>query len=207
MISILNLLHDNSFWIQMLSMASGIVFMIMQVIQHKWVWYFGLVTSGAAFLVALANFNDTGTWAPLWAQVLLNAYFFIMDIYGIFSWKTISKRSGDDRIHIVRISRKAGLLYAAALIVAIPLLSWLLSHTNDPAPVAEGIAFAFSVVAQVMLTRSHIWQFGMWVAGNIVSIGIFISQGIWGMTALYCLYICNSVVGLIHWHRKGVYVD
>ena len=51
-------LDSVSPWIQILSLVSGIVYMVLQIFQHKWMWYVNLVTAGAALLVALANRSD-----------------------------------------------------------------------------------------------------------------------------------------------------
>ena len=203
--SLLVWLYGISPVIQIVSLVTGIVFMVMQSLQYKWMWYFGLVTSGTALVVSLVNMNEGPVWAPLWAQVAMNAYFFVMDIVGIFSWRRIGKGS-DSTVHIVALSRRRMAFYGLMALIAAPLVCFLLSFTNDPEPVADGVSFTLSIVAQIMLTRSYLEQWYLWMAADVIAILVFASQGAWWMVALYVCYIVNSVFGVYYWRRHGKYV-
>ena len=203
---IFNFLAANSSWIQIFSLATGIIYMVMQVFQHKWMWYFGLFTAGAALLVSLFNRDDAGLWAPLWAQVAINAYFFTMDVVGIFSWKRIENGS-DGALHLVKLSRKAMTMFLSTALLAGPVLCFLLSLTNDPQPVADGISMTLSIIAQIMLTRSNLEQWYMWMAADSVAIIVYASQKDWWMVALYYCYLVNCVIGINHWRNKGTWVE
>ena len=188
-------------YLQIIALVSGVIFMVMQVFQHRLMWYFGLLTSGAAAGVALLNFSESGLWAPLWALAGLNMYTFTMDIVGIFRWK---KFDTGGKIHIVKLPRKHILYYSAAILTGAPLLFALLSFTNDPAPVADAIAFTVSIAAQVMLVRSHLEQWILWIIANVVTIVIYSQTGAWWMVALYYCYCLNCCLGLYNWREKGV---
>lgn len=193
-------------WVQILSLVAGIVFMIMQVIQHKWMWYFGICTAGAACIVGLTNFSESGVWAPLWAQTALNAYFLVMDIVGIFRWKKIHSKSESDEVHLVKLRGKDIALLGSGLAVLVPLVIFLLSKTNDPAPFTDGLSFSLSIIAQIMLTRSYLEQWYVWIAADLVAITVYASQSAWWMVALYVCYTINAVVGVIYWRKHGKYV-
>jgi len=195
----------NSMWIQIVSLVSGIVFMLMQITQHKYMWYFGLVTAGAALVVSLTNYNDQGVWAPLWAQVVLNAYFFTMDIVGLMSWKKIEDNTNVG-IHIVKLTHKATRTIMLVCIFVAPVLCFLLSLTNDPTPIEDGMAFTLSIVAQILLTRSNLEQWYFWMAADLIVIIVYANQGAWFMVALYYTYILNSIFGITHWRKHGTYL-
>ena len=201
----LELCSDCSFWVQAFSLITGIVYMVMQVTQHRWMWYFGIFTAAAALVVALSNCTEAGEWAPLWAQVMLNSYFLAMDIVGIFKWRKIESRTGD-ALHIVPMPKNRVLAYALIALVGGPVLCLLFSLTNDPAPVAEGISFCLSIIAQIMLTRSHLEQWFVWMAADLVCIIIYAEQGAWWMVGLYYAYLLNSCIGVYYWRRHGTYV-
>ena len=201
---ILGGLYAVSDWIQILSLATGIIYMVMQVFQHKWMWYLGLCTAGAACIVTLVNFED-GVWAPLWAQVALNAYFVVMDLVGIRSWRKLGEKSGGE-LHVVKLPRIAVLTYGIALVALAPLMIWLLSLTNDPEPFADGLTFALSIVAQLMLTRSHLEQWFVWIAADLMAINVYAGTSNWWMVALYACYTINAFVGIYWWREKGKYI-
>lgn len=193
-------------WIQILSLVSGVVYMTLQVIQNKWMWYFGMLTAGSALIVSLVNFSD-GAWAPLWAQVGLNSYFFTMDIVGIFSWRRISKENPNHNITMKKLKRKSVLKYGIGIMLGAPLFCVLFSLTNDPNPVAEGISFALSITAQIMLARMHVEQWFMWMAADIIAIIIFAGEGAWGMVALYYAYMVSGFFGIYWWRQHGTLIE
>lgn len=206
MIEFLQSVFEYTSWIQIFSLVSGVIYCLMQVVQHKWMWYFGLMTAGAALIVAIINFDSTGAWAPLWAQFILNSYFFLMDIVGIFSWRKIRSREGAQAVNIVKLERKSVLRYGAGLMILTPVICLIFAFTNDPDPVAEGISFGLSIVAQLMLTRSHIEQWFMWMAADIVAIIVYSGQGAWWMVGLYYCYILSAFFGVYYWRQHGAHL-
>ena len=84
-------LGDNHSWIQAISLICGVTYMVLQIFQHKWMWYFSIAASTAACIIASTNL-DGGAWAPLWAQVALNVYLIVIAIIGIIHWRKLEKR-------------------------------------------------------------------------------------------------------------------
>ena len=64
-------------YIEIFSLVTGVVFIIMQIIQHKWMWYLQLATAISAIIVA--SFNH------LWGSAALNLFFTVMAFLGIWS--------------------------------------------------------------------------------------------------------------------------
>jgi len=205
---ILSWVWSYSSWIQILSLTTGIAFMVMQTLQFKWMWYFGLITSGAAVIVALVNHNGDGAvWAPLWAQVAMNSYFFVMDIVGIFNWRRIEQSTGKDVVHVARMTRRQFFTYFSAAVVGMPIVYALLSLTNDPEPLIDAIVFTLSILAQLMLTKSFLEQWALWMLADAVAIMLYASQGAWWMMLLYGCYIANAFVGVWYWRKYGVRIE
>lgn len=199
---IINWLREADSWIQIISLVSGIIYMVMQVLQHKWMWYLDLVTCATALTVSAINFQD-GIWAPLWAQIGLNAWFIATAVWGIFNWKKLEKQSGGE-LHIVALSKRRLLLSILLLAVCTPLVCLFYSITNDPSPVLEGISFTFSILAAWYLSCSHLENWFLWIAADVAVAVLFALQDDWWMAALYVCYIASAVIGLWFWKRKGV---
>ena len=198
-------LDSVSPWIQIISLVSGIVYMVMQIFQHKWMWYLCLVTATAALLVALSNRSE-GEWAPLWAQVLMNAYFDLTALIGIVRWKRLNEHS-EGKMHIVPLKRPEvvrasifGVVLAAALVT-------VLHFTNDPAPLPDGLSLTLSVIAAWFLMKSHVEQYYLWITADLIVIVLYAGQGAWWMVALYVCYIVSSVIGIRHWRKNGVVIE
>ena len=202
---IINWLGEISPWIQIISLISGVIYMVMQILQHRLMWYVDFITAGAALIVAFCNLQD-GIWSPLWAQVFINVYFIVMAAIGIFTWKRLSDVTGE-KMHIVRLSGKRIAAIIAIILVGAPLICFLLSRTNDPSPILDGISLTLCAVAAWLLTCSHIENWYLWIAADAVSVILYAGQGAWWMAVLYACYTASSFIGIAHWKRNGVYVD
>ncbi len=191
--------------LEIVALVAGIVYMVLQVMQNRYMWYFNLVTSAATLAVTVIN--------HLWASSALNLYFITTSVIGILSWRALARKDKEynggkeeDRIRLVRLTLKTGLISAAIAVVGGVGVYFLLRYTHDSSPVADAATMILSVIAAWWLTRPYIEQWYVWLAADIVAVIMYASQELWGMTALFTLYVVSCVVGYIHWRKQGVYV-
>jgi nicotinamide mononucleotide transporter len=197
--SILAWIGSNANWIQIFSLATGIVYLVMQIFQHRLMWYFNLLTAGSALLIALSG--------SAWAQVFMNSYFLVMAVVGIFRWRKLRSEAGIGHIHVVGLTYRAVNPAIAVVLLGGPLLCFILSMTNDPNPIADGLSMTLSIVAAWFLTRSHKEQWILWVAADLLVIVVYAGMGAWWMVGLYYCYIVSSCFGYYRWHTRGVRID
>ena len=198
-------LGDNHFWIQAVSMTCGVTYMVLQIFQHKLMWYFSIAASTAAVVVSSTNL-DNGSWAPLWAQVALNAYLIAIAVIGIFRWRQLEGESGG-KIHIVRLPRTRLLVSLAVIVFGTPLLAWVLGKTSDPSPVLDGASLVVSLVAAYLLSQSHVEQYLFWIVANTLIVIVFATQAKWLMAVMYTCYNVACITGFINWKKNGVIVE
>lgn len=191
-------------YIEIFSLVTGVVFIIMQIIQHKWMWYLQLATAISAIIVA--SFNH------LWGSAALNLFFTVMAFLGIYRWKKMEEKmeekSEPDRIHIARLSRKALPISFSIIFFGGSLMYFILTRpgVNDPYPFLDSITFVLSMVGSYWLTRSYIWQWLVWFIADSFGVVLYFSQGLNGMGILYCVYLLSCIIGYINWKKNGVYV-
>lgn len=198
-------LGANNFWIQIISMACGVTYMLLQISQHKWMWYFSIATSTAAFIVASTN-HDGAEWAPLWAQVVLNVYLIGVAIAGIINWRKLEGESSG-KIHVVPFKKRSLIIALVVFAVQTPLLAWLLSLTSDPSPVLDAASLILSFIAAWMLARSHKEQYLFWIVANVLIISVYAGQSKWFMVGMYSFYIVTCVIGYFNWKKNGVIIE
>lgn len=186
--------------LQTVALVMGIVFMILQVLQHKWMWYFNLATSAASIVVALMS--------SLWATAALDAYFMVMSVIGIFSYRKLAEKDGgQERIRLVRPTVKMLVISGLISIVAFVSIWQVLTVTKDASPVLDALTLVLSALATWWLTLSYKEQWYVWIVADTIALAMFVSQGLWGMAALFFFYVISSVIGLVHWQKKGTYVS
>ena len=198
-------LGDNHSWIQAISLICGVTYMVLQIFQHKWMWYFSIAASTAACIIASTNL-DGGAWAPLWAQVALNVYLIVIAIIGIIHWRKLESESGG-KLHIVRLPRARLITCLAIIVLGTPLLAWVLGKTSDPSPLLDGASLVISLVAAYLLSQSHVEQYLFWIVANTLIIIVYATQAKWLMAVMYTCYNVACIMGYINWKKNGVIVE
>ena len=136
-----------------------------------------------------------------YAGLGMNAFYFISQIYGIYSWR--GQRMGSSAIISPRsISNGRFAILCAAIAIVSLLTGWILAnYTNDSQPYMDAITTVVSVVAQVMLVMAIRQQWWLWLFVDVLFIVMWIIAGNWSMVAQYGFWCINCVYGLLRWRR------
>jgi nicotinamide mononucleotide transporter len=90
----------------------------------------------------------------------------------------------------------AGSLFAVGL-------GWLLRTRTDAAlPFVDGATTSFSLIAQWMTTRKWIGNWLIWIAVDVVYVGMYLSQGLYPTSGLYVVFLGLAVAGYREWARS-----
>ena len=93
----------------------------------------------------------------------------------------------------------------AAVLVAWPLLGALLRRfTDTDVPWWDALPTAGSVAGQWLLGRKYVENWLVWLAVNLVSIGLFAYKGLWLTVVLYALFALLSVAGWRAWRARAL---
>lgn len=186
-------------FLSVLSLVTGIIFMVLEIFQNRYMWYADILTAGAAAAVALMS--------HLWASAALNIYFLVMAVVGFVRWRRLEEQTGEGEIHLVSMSK--GVLFSsiAAALAGGALIWWALARTDDPRPALDAVSFILSIIATWWLTRSYLHQWTLWIAADALAAWMYAAELNWSMAALYVCYIVSAAVGFYHWRRKGKVID
>jgi nicotinamide mononucleotide transporter len=107
---------------------------------------------------------------------------------------------------VLRVSRTPGraawALAAAGVAFAGGLGLFLKSHTDAALPFWDASTAAFSLVAQWMQTRKWIENWLVWIAVDVVYVGMYVVKGLFLMAGLYALFLALALAGLLAWRRS-----
>ena len=100
------------------------------------------------------------------------------------------------------------LRYAAGLIAVYAAahagIYFLLSRfTNSTVPFWDAMTTAASIVAMWMLSRKYVEQWLVWLAADLVTVGLYLYKEIPWTAALYALYSALAVAGYLRWRRQA----
>lgn len=100
------------------------------------------------------------------------------------------------------------LRYAAGLIAVYAAahagIYFLLSRfTNSTVPFWDAMTTAASIVAMWMLSRKYVEQWLVWLAVDLITVGLYLYKGIPLTAGLYALYSALAVAGYLRWRREA----
>lgn len=140
--------------------------------------------------------------AGLYADCSMQAYYVLAGLYGWIVWHNAPRRkAAADRIGHTPLRQAAGLIavYAAA---HTGIYFLLVGFTNSTVPFWDAMTTAGSIVAMWMLSRKYVEQWLVWLAVDLVTVGLYLYKGIPLTAGLYALYSALAVAGYLRWKAK-----
>lgn len=181
------------------TLASGLVYIFLQIKQNRWMWPIDILCCLAAVVVFAHQ--------CLWASMGLNVYYLVMGIIGWFSWKKDVQKTGEKGIRIRKMSVATLIGSVFAFAASLALLFWALKITGDPSPFMDALVGASGIVGTVFLVRTYLENWYVWIVSDTISAVLCLIQGLYFMAVLYLLYTVMAVVGLLEWRRSGKYIS
>ncbi len=136
--------------------------------------------------------------AKLYSDMLLQAFFFVVQLYGWRQWRRSEIDAGE--VVVERLTPSARLAWAGGIVAAIAGWGWLMHRFTDAAfPWWDASVAMISIAAQILMSMRKIENWWLWIAANIVSIGLYAAKGLWITTGLYVLLLGISIMGLAQW--------
>jgi nicotinamide mononucleotide transporter len=178
---------------EVLAVIFGIVSVYLSTREHIWRWPTALVNVALYFVVFFE--------AKLYADMGLQVVYFALSLYGWYEWLY----GGENRteLHVSRTPRPLGvrlLLIGAASAV---VLGTVLARFTDAAlPYVDSATTSTSLVAQWMMTRKILENWAVWIAVDVVYVGMFIFKHLYLTAGLYAVFLVLAVMGFIHWKRS-----
>jgi nicotinamide mononucleotide transporter len=161
---------------------------------NPWAWPLAIVSSGLYFALFWGS--------RLYGDASLQLLFMALAAWGWWQWRRGTLADGSALV--VRRLRPAQLrALGAALALAWPATGWFLrSFTDTDVPWWDAFPTAASVIGQWLLGRKYLENWAVWIAVNLVSVGLFAYKGLWFTGLLYALFIALSVAGWRAWRAQ-----
>ncbi|MGN6376873.1 MAG: nicotinamide riboside transporter PnuC [Sphingomonas sp.] len=137
--------------------------------------------------------------AKLYSDALLQIFFFIVNLYGWWQWRRAEAREGGIRVELM--SPQARIAWAVGCILCTAGWGWLERRFTDASyPWWDAGVAIVSIAAQVMLAKRWLENWVLWIAVDLVSIGLYAAKGLWLTMVLYAVFLALATWGLIDWH-------
>ncbi len=180
--------------LELIAFVLGVINVTLVVRRSIWNYPFGLamvVLYGRVFFEA-----------KLYSDTLLQAFFFVVQLYGWWAWSSSAADSGT--IIVKRLGRRERLGWGLGCAAATIIWSSLVTRFTDASlPWWDATAAVLSVAAQIMMSRRLIENWVLWIAVDILSIGLYAAKGLWLTMVLYAVFLALAIWGLVGWRRDA----
>jgi nicotinamide mononucleotide transporter len=180
-------------WLEPVAVATGVISVYLSVRQKIASWPTALVNVALYFVV----FRE----AKLYADMGLQVIYFVLSLYGWYEWLY----GGENRteLKVSRADSKMALRLAAIAVVGVAVLGTLFARYTDAAlPYVDSATATTSLVAQWMMTRKVLENWAVWIAVDVVYVGMFIFKHLYLTSGLYAGFLVLAVMGHVQWRRS-----
>jgi nicotinamide mononucleotide transporter len=180
-------------WLEMTAFLAGAISVYLSVRQNIWSWPTAIVNVLLYFFV----FRQERLYADMWLQLV----YFVLSVYGWYEWLY----GGANRtvLQVSRASARTSLpLLVIAVVCAGALGTYFARNTNAALPYMDSTLTSTSLVAQWMMTRKILENWVLWIAADVVYVGMFIYKHLYPTAVLYAVFLVLAAVGYVQWKRS-----
>lgn len=179
--------------IEVVGVFFGLLSVFFSVKQSIWTWPTGIVSVGAfGFL-----FFDI----KLYADMCLQLFFLWSCIQGWYFWLRGGTNKTELKISLLSAQQRVAI--AAGVVAAVLTIGFLFSQFTDASlPYLDSTASGMSVVAQLLMMRKKFEHWFLWIAVDVLSVGIYIYKDIPLTAALYFVFLLLCVKGWMEWRKE-----
>jgi nicotinamide mononucleotide transporter len=179
--------------IEIVAAAFGVISVFLSVRQNIWSWPTAIVNVGLYIIVFYES--------KLYADTGLQVVYVVLNAYGWYHWLYGGKNRTE--LPVTRTPARLWLLLVALGATGTALIGTLLSQKTDAAlPYVDAMTTSTSLVAQWMMTRKLLENWIIWVAVDVVYIGMYIYKSLFVTAVLYLIFLILSAMGYVEWKRS-----
>ena len=137
----------------------------------------------------------------LYADMGINAFYFIMSIYGWVKW---SRKTGDRPSRpITRASKLEWILSVTGLVLFFLILVYVLkNYTDSNVPIWDALTTAIFIIGMWLMALKKIENWLAWILGDFISIPLFASKGLILTSLQFAIFLALAVAGYLAWNQK-----
>ncbi|HLF34446.1 MAG TPA: nicotinamide riboside transporter PnuC [Cyclobacteriaceae bacterium] len=136
----------------------------------------------------------------LYADMGINAYYFIMSVYGWYFW--LRKDNSGHATLITTCSRNEIIKYLVITLMAFIILFLVLKNlTDSDVAAADALNTSIFITGMILLARKKLENWIAWIAGNFVSIPLYFYKGLVLTSLQFLIFFILSISGFIMWKK------
>lgn len=139
----------------------------------------------------------------LLGDMLINAYYFAMSVYGWYLWTR--KVDADHFIPITRTTKKEK-IWSAILFVATMVFVWGVytgfNRFNTWTAYADTLTTAVFFVGMWLMAKKKLENWTYWIIGDVISVPLYSYKGLIFTALQYLLFTIIAIYGYLAWRKN-----
>ncbi len=184
---------DFKLILQVVGVVLGLIYLWLEYKANIWLWVVGLIMP---IVHGTLYFR-----AGLYADFSMQLYYILAGVYGLIVWRRGAKQT-KDKGALKITSTPTTVWVAVAGMYAIlhgAIYLFLCNFTDSTVPFWDSLTTALCIVAYWMLSRKYVEQWLVWLAVDVITVGLYIYKDIPITAGLYALYSTMAVAGYVRW--------
>lgn len=152
-------------------------------------------------LVAVVAYAAVFFRVQLYADTLLQGFFFVTGLKGWYDWTYGGKNRTP--LPITRLSPQGWVWTAVAVVATSALLGGAFHAFTDAAkPFLDSALLGASVVGQLLLVRRVLDNWLVWIAADVLYVPLYLSRGLPLTALLYGILLVLAWKGYVDWKKE-----
>ena len=186
-------------YVEAIATLFGLISVYLASRAHVFTWSTGIVNE---FFLSLVFFQ-----VQLYADVLLQVYFFVVSVYGWCHWNTLKQHTIKNKMELKSVFGLLALLAFATAIAGytVARLHVLLpDYVYIPAayPYTDSFIMVASIMATLLLAQRRIENWFLWIAIDVVCVMLYYKKEIYFLSLEYLIFLGMATYGYFHWKTK-----
>lgn len=180
-------------WIELTATVFGFLCVLLTIRRNIWCWPTGLIQ----VLLFIIIFYD----AKLYSDLLLHVIYVFLQFYGWYQWTR--EDAGREKLIVKSLPISWLGFWIAVTIVGTVGWGWAMARWTDASlPYPDAFTTVASLVAQVLLARRYLQNWGFWICVDIVAIWVYFSKELNATAVLYIAFLILATFGAVVWSKQ-----
>lgn len=180
-------------WIELIAVVLSLCTVWLNIRINAWAWPLAILSSLLYFELFWKH--------KLYGDAGLQVFFALIAGWGWWQWLRGTVTAGEP-LMVRNLDQRGRLMCLVLLACGWPATGLFLDHyTDTDVPWWDAFPTAASVLGQWLLGRKYVDNWPVWIAVNIVSVGLFAWKGLWLTAMLYMAFIAMAAFGWCEWAR------
>jgi nicotinamide mononucleotide transporter len=178
--------------LELISFVLAVTTVILNIRQTHWAWLFSILSS--------ATYGVVFFGARLYGDMALQVVFIAVSVWGWYQWLYGGARH--EGLVVTRLGTAPRWYAIGAWLVGFALIAMFLrTWTNTDVPHIDGFLTAGSLVGQVLLSRKKVENWHVWIAVDVLYVGLYVYKGLMLTAILYAVFVVLAWIGLRTWSK------